>query len=80
MSLSEIQRAVDTLAPDERLRLTAWMVARYPLLTVEQLMAHATALVDHSEWAPTPPTEENYPKGKVRDRTLRLAAELDLGK
>ena len=80
MSLAEIQRAVDTLPFDERRRLTAWMVTRYPLLRVDQLMAHAAALIDRGEWAPTPPTEENYPKGKVLEDALRLAAQLDLGK
>ena len=80
MSLSEIQRAVDTLPADERLRLTAWMVSRYPLLRVEQLMASAAKLVDDGEWAPSPPTDDNRPKGKILDHALRVAEELDLGK
>lgn len=56
MSLIEIQRAVDTLPAEERLRLTAWMVSRYPLLSVDQLMASATGLVETGEWTPAPPT------------------------
>lgn len=80
MSLTEIQRAVDTLSADERLRLTAWMVSRYPLLRVEQLMTHATALIDSGEWEPPPPTDDNRPKGKVLEHALRVAKQLDLGK
>lgn len=80
MSLTEIQHAVDTLPADERLRLTAWMVSRYPLLRVEQLMAHATTLVQNGKWAPTPPTDDNRPKGKVLEHALQVAEQLDLGK
>ena len=80
MSLAEIQRAVDTLPVDERLRLTAWMVTRYPLLRVEQLMANAAALVDRGEWVPTPPTKENHPQGEVLEDALRVAAQLGLGR
>ncbi len=79
MSLLEIQEAVATLAPDERTRLTAWMVTRYPVLNVEQLLGHATTLVDRGEWSPTPPTEENRPKGKVLEHALRVAKQLELG-
>ena len=68
MSLSEIQRAVDVLPPDERVRLTAWMVSRYPLLRVEQLVAQGAALVDRGEWTPTPPADENQPKWNSRSR------------
>jgi hypothetical protein len=77
MSLKEIQRAVDTLPADERLRLTAWMVSHYPLLTVEQLMAHATTLIDRGEWVPTPLTEDNSPKGKVLEQALKANDALE---
>lgn len=80
MRLSEIQRAVDTLPAEERLRLTAWMVSRYPLLSVEQLMASAARLIESREWAATPPTDENGPKGGALERALRIAEEFDLGK
>ena len=80
MSLTEIQRAVDTLQPDERARLTAWMVSRYPILNVEQLMAHAGTLIDRGEWTPLPPTDENSPRGKILGHALRVAERLDLGK
>ena len=76
MSLAEIQRAVDTLSADERVRLTAWMVSHYPLLTVEQLMAHAKSLVEKGEWEPTPPTSDNTPRGEVLDRAIQTAREL----
>ena len=78
MSLTEIQRAVENLPTDERLRLTAWMVSRYPLLSVEQLMAHAARLVDGGKWTPDPPTDDNAPRGKVLERALRVAERLDL--
>lgn len=80
MSLTEIQRAVDSLPEDERLRLTAWMVTRYPLLKVERLIARAATLIDNGEWDPTPPTDDNAPKGKVLEHALRVAEQLDLGK
>jgi hypothetical protein len=80
MSLAEIQRAVDTLPADEQLRLTAWMVSHYPLLRVEQLMAHAARLIDTGEWTPAPPTDDSRPKGKILEHALRTAAKLDLGK
>jgi hypothetical protein len=80
MSLAEIQRAVDTLPADERLRLTAWMVSRYPLLTVEQLMDHAAKLVNSGEWTPAPPNDDSRPKGKVLEHALRAAEQLNLGK
>ena len=80
MSLAEIQRAVDSLPVDERLRLTVWMVSRYPLLTVEQLMAHATRMIDTGEWTPAPPTDDNRPKGKILEHAQRTAERLNLGK
>ena len=80
MSLAEIQRAVDSLSADERLRLTAWMVSRYPLLRVEQLMAHATRMTDTGEWIPDPPTDDNRPTGKILEHAQRTAERLNLGK
>lgn len=80
MSLTEIQRAVDTLPPVERARLVAWIISRYPVLNVEQLMGHAAELVAHAEWAPNPPTDENRPQGKILQHALRVAEQLDLGK
>ena len=56
------------------------MVSRYPLLRVEQLLAYATTLADSGEWTPTPPTDDNHPKGKILERALRVAEKLDLGK
>jgi hypothetical protein len=79
MSLSEIQRAVDELPADQRLRLTAWMVSRYPLLNVERLMASAAKLVGSGDWVPSPPTDDNRPKGKILEHGLRVAEEHDLG-
>lgn len=80
MSLAEIQRAVDSLPADERLRLTAWMVTHYPLLRVEELMANATSLVEAGKWDPVPPTDDNRPKGKILQHALQTAAKLKLGK
>ncbi|MGI9087256.1 MAG: hypothetical protein ACR2HH_05880 [Chthoniobacterales bacterium] len=80
MSLTEIQRAVDTLQPDERARLAAWMVSRYPILNVDQLMAHAATLIDRGEWTPPPPTDENSPRGEILGHALRVAEQFNLGK
>lgn len=79
MSLTDIQRAVDTLPPDERARLVAWIVSRYPVLKVEQLMGHAADLVAQGEWTPSPPTDANRPQGKNLEGALRMAKQLDLG-
>lgn len=76
MSLTEIQKAVDTLAPDERQRLTVWMVAHYPALTVDRLMAHAGSLVERGAWVPAPPADENRPAGKVLEHAERVAVQL----
>lgn len=78
MSLADIQRAVDSLPADDRQRLTAWMVSRYPVLRIERLMAIASGLVERGQWTPSPPTEDNYPKGKSLDHATRVAEELDL--
>ena len=80
MSLNEIQRAVENLPKDERVRLTAWMVSRYPLLRVEGLIAHAAELIESGQWVPVAPSEDNRPKGKMLDRALRIAEEHDLDK
>lgn len=79
MSLAEIQKAVDTLLPDERVQLTAWMVSRYPVLNVKSLMRGAAGLVARDEWTPAPPTEDNQPKGEALEKALRIAEQLDLG-
>ena len=80
MSLNEIQRAVEKLPQDDRCRLTAWMVSRYPLLTVEGLMARAAELVEAGQWDPSPPSDDNRAKGEMLDRALRIAEEHGLGK
>ncbi len=80
MSLNEIQRAVDTLTQDERVKLTAWMVARYPMLKVADLMSTASELVENGRWSPGPPTDENRPTGKMLNRALRIAEEHGLDK
>lgn len=80
MSTAEIKQAIEAMTEDERARLTAWMVSRYPVLKVEQLMERAAGLVTRGEWAPTPPTPENRPQGKMLDHALRVAEEHDLNK
>ena len=80
MSTAEIKQAIDAMTADERVRLTAWMVSRYPLLNVEQLMEYAAGLAARGEWSPAPPTEENRPKGKLLDHALRVAEGWDLDK
>jgi hypothetical protein len=80
MSLAEIQRAVNGLSPDERRRLTVWMVAHHPVLRVEQLMAHASRLVADGSWMPTPPSDDNQPTANILEHGLRVAGELGLGK
>ncbi len=80
MSTAEIKQAIEAMPDDERARLTVWIVARYPVLRVEQLMGRAAGLVARGEWAPTPPTDDNRPKGKLLDHALRVAEGRDLDK
>ncbi len=80
MSLAEIQRAVQGLPAEDKVRLTSWMVSQYPILKVEHLMAYAGALVDKGTWVPTAPTRDNQPQGSILDHAQRGAAELHLGR
>lgn len=76
MGLIEIQRAVDRLPDEDRRKLTAWIVSRYPTLQVEQLVARAVGLVEKGEWSPIPPNSDNNPQGKVLEHALRTVKEL----
>lgn len=78
MSITEIQNAVDALAPEERKRLTAWMVSKYSIRSVEQLMRCATELVEAGTWTPSPPTNENRPGDKAAAHAREVAERLDL--
>ena len=50
MNVGEIQQAVESLSEEERLRLVARMVARYPLMNVAPLMGYAADLVARNDW------------------------------
>jgi hypothetical protein len=54
MSVSEIQQAVESLSEEERLRLTARMVLRYPLMNVAPLMGYTAGLVARNDWTLPP--------------------------
>lgn len=75
MSTAEIKQAIEAMPEEKRARLAAWMVSRYPVLKVEQLMERAAGLVARGEWTPTPPTPENRPQGPTLDHALRVAEE-----
>ena len=78
MTVSEIQKAVEALHSDERIKLTAWMVSSYPSFNVEDLMSHAGSLVARGKWTPAPPTDDNRPTGRVLEHALKVAEEMDL--
>ena len=78
MSITEIQSAVEALVPEERKRLTAWMVSKYPIRSVEQLMCHAAELVKEGKWAPSPPTDDHRPGDKAAAHARQVAERLDL--
>lgn len=80
MSLTEIQKAVESLPSDERKRLAAWIIARYPVLNVADLMSHAQRMVDSGEWQPAPPSHDNIPKGRALSHALETAKGLGLGR
>jgi hypothetical protein len=80
MSVTKIQGEVRRLPAQERKKLTAWMVAEYPVLTVERLMAKAARRVKAEAWSPAPPTSDNFPRGRTLAHALRVADRLGLGK
>jgi hypothetical protein len=80
MDVGKIQEQVRRLPASQRKKLTAWMVLSYPALTVDGLMARASREVEAGRWKPAPPTEDNFPKGRVLDHALRVADRLGLRK
>lgn len=68
------------LSPNERQKLTAWMVAEFPALSVEALMTKAARAVDTGVFRPIPPTAENIPQGKTLEHAMKVAEQLGLKK
>lgn len=56
MSVTEIPQSIESLSEAERLRLTARIVLRYPLMNVEPLMGYTADLVARNDWTPPPLT------------------------
>ena len=80
MDVAKIQREVLRLRPSQRKKLTAWMVSEFPVLSVDGLMAKAARGVKAGVWTPTPPTEDNIPKGTKLERALHVAGRLGIRK
>ena len=80
MDVDKIQREVRRLRPSQRKQLTAWMVSEFPVLSVKGLMAKAGREVKAGTWTPTPPTEDNIPKGKTLEHALQVAVRLGIRK
>lgn len=80
MDVAKIQREVSRLPAKERKKLTAWMVAEYPALIVEKLLGKASRAVAAGTFKLTPPTHDNFPRGRTLDHALTVAARLGLRK
>jgi hypothetical protein len=78
MDVTKIQREVRRLRPQDRKKLTAWMVAEFPALSVERLLRKASRAVKSGAFKPTPPTQDNFPKGRTLDHALDVAERLGL--
>ncbi|MCX6956523.1 MAG: hypothetical protein NTV51_30700 [Verrucomicrobia bacterium] len=80
MDIAKIQSEVRRLPARERKKLTAWMVIEYPALSVDRLLAKAERAVKTGRFKPTPPTADNFPKGRALQHALAVAGQLGLGK
>jgi hypothetical protein len=78
MDMAKIQREVCRLPTRERKKLTAWMVAEFPVRSVDRLMAKTARAVEAATWAPAPPTEDNLPKGRTLKHVIEVAGRLGL--
>jgi hypothetical protein len=78
MDVAKIQDEVRRLRPSQRKKLTAWMVLEFPVLSVNGLMAKAAHAVKAGTWTPSPPTEDNIPKGGALVRALQVADRLGI--
>jgi len=78
MGVAKIQREVRRLPTRQRKKLTAWMVAEFPVRSMDRLMARAARAVKTGTWTPAPPTEANFPKGKTLDHVMDIAGRLGL--
>jgi hypothetical protein len=76
--VKDIQREVDLLTAAERQALTAWMVERYPLRFVEDLVSHAETEARQGKWTPTPPSAENIPTGQALAKAVQRAKALGI--
>jgi len=73
VDVARIQREVLRLRLSQRRRLTAWVVSEFPVLSVSRLMAKARRAAKAGRRIPTPPTKDNFPKGKTLERALQVA-------
>ena len=80
MDVVKIQREVRRLPARERKKLTAWMVVEFPVLSVDRLMAQAERAVNAGRLKPTPPTGDNFPRGRTLEHALAMAGQLGLRK
>ena len=78
MDVARIQREVRRLPTRERKKLTAWMVAEFPVRSVDRLLAKAARAAKAGAWTPAPPTDENLPKGRTLEHALDVAGRLGL--
>ncbi|HEY1111845.1 MAG TPA: hypothetical protein VGE76_24530 [Opitutaceae bacterium] len=80
MNVADIQREVRRLPREQREKLTAWMVAEHPILSVDTLMMRAAKAATAGTFTPTPPTAENIPGGKTLAHALEVAGKLGVKK
>ena len=73
MSVEQIQREVSRLPVTERRKLAAWMLAEFPLRSVDELVARAETEARRGLWTPQPPTPDNIPTGIALAAAVRRA-------
>jgi hypothetical protein len=78
MSVSEIQRELSQLSDSDQRKLMAWMVRRFPLRRVEELIAKAEREAREETWNPTPPAAGNIPQGEDLEQALRRIESLGI--
>jgi len=72
MTMAKILEEVGQLPASEQRELAAFMVAKYPPRSVEELVSRAEKEVRQGKWVPTPPTVDNIPAGEPLGRAKKL--------
>ncbi len=73
-----MQREVGKLPEKERRKFAAWLLAKYPPRSVNDLVSRAEAQAKQGKWVPQPPVPDNIPTGKALAQAVERAKSLGL--